>query len=545
MKLENSAKQLVRNKQLFEKAVSRAQRALKNEKLNSVIAWAQIGADFAWSRHPGFYTSLPLESLLIEVAHKLDKQPVNLTIDSQTLNKHKNAGKTHFLHVMTEAYKFGGHSLVVAGWIRNTSDTAVHSIVTTAQHSPLPDTLTSSVVATEGWCQSLAALSPNLLDRALLLRQFCRSWADVVVLHVHPFDALPIVALGTEEGPPVILFNHADNAFWLGVSIADIVLDLHKLGQSLTLNRRGVKNSKILPIPLVKPNHTPSYESARKKLGIKNDTTVLLTIGSEFKYAPFAGYDFVSTIVKILKKYPSAMLLAIGPRHEGRWAQASSLVDDRIKAMAVIDWTDLHTFYACADIYVESFPMGSLTALLEAGARGVPVIGLHLKEVPHFSGADDVAFENLNVHASSIEAFTSQLEHMIAEPSSYSQKSMQTKKCIETTHFPPGWNDFLDEIMRSMPSEHRIRSPDISNPQTDCTDTFLADLDATVLSPETAQHTFTGSVLRHAMYLQKMELLKEQTRNFLETLPKTDRMKTLKNSLYYLRESLRTLNRCP
>ena len=47
MKLENSAKQLVQNKKLFEKAVSRAQIALKNGKLNSAIGWAQIGADFA------------------------------------------------------------------------------------------------------------------------------------------------------------------------------------------------------------------------------------------------------------------------------------------------------------------------------------------------------------------------------------------------------------------------------------------------------------------------------------------------------------------
>jgi hypothetical protein len=285
----------------------------------------------------------------------------------------------------------------------------------------------------------------------------------------------------------------------------------------------------------------PSYAIARKQLGIKNDTTILLTIGREYKYTPFTGYDFVCTIVKILKKNPNATLFAIGPRHKGRWAQASALVGGRIKAMGLIDWSDLHTFYACADIYVESFPMGGLTALLEAGARGIPVIGLHIREVPHFSGADDVAFENLNVHASSLEAFTSQLEQMIAEPSSYRQKAVQIKKCIEAKHFPPGWNSFLDEIMRSLPSQHMIRLPSASNLHMDCADIFLAGLDATVLSDERAPHTFARTVLEHVRYLQKMEMLQEQVRNFLVMLLKTDNMRALDNSLYLLRKSLGAL----
>lgn len=55
MRLENSGKQLDAYKQQFKKAVSNAQIALKNGKLNSAIAWAQIGADFAWLKHLGFY----------------------------------------------------------------------------------------------------------------------------------------------------------------------------------------------------------------------------------------------------------------------------------------------------------------------------------------------------------------------------------------------------------------------------------------------------------------------------------------------------------
>lgn len=502
------------------------------------MAWAQIAAHFAWLRHPGFYTSPTLEALLIKVAQRIDKQPNVPTIDSWIRSKPKPVGKTRFLHVMTESYKSGGHTLVVAGWIRNTCDIAVHSLVTTAQESPLPETLASSIAASGGWYQSLTAISSNLLERSLLLRQLGRNWADVIVLHIHPFDALPTVAFGIEEGPPVILLNHADHVFWLGASVADVVIDLHSSGQSISIKRRGIRDSKILPIPLLRASSTSSYDAARKQLGIKNDEIVLLTIGSEYKYVPFAGYDFVDVMVRILERNPKVTLFAIGPRHQGRWAEASALVGGRIKAMGSIDWSDLHTFYASADIYVESFPMGSVTAFLEAGVRAIPLIGLHLQMVPHLSGADDVAFENLNVHVSSPEAFTKSLEHMIANPSTYTQKTRHTKASIQAKHFPPGWNSYLDNIMRSLPSKHSVRLPEIQNNQIDDTDIFLAGVDAAILSHERIQNTFARIMLEHAMYLKKMELSREQARNFLETLLKTDSIKTLNDSIYYLRKSL-------
>ncbi len=249
---ELPAKQLFQNKKLFEKAVSRAQIALKNDKLNSAIAWAQIGADFALYKHPGFYTSVTLESLLLEVANRLHEQREARDIDQKIHIKHTNTNKKHVLHVMTEAFGYGGHTRLVSAWIKNTFDTAVNSVVTTVQQDPLPDDLASSIAASGGKYQSLAAFSSNPLTRSFLLRQLSRNWADVVVLHVHPSDAIPIVAFGVAEGPPVIFLNHADHAFWLGASVADVVANLRPSGQKITLGRRGIKNSKILPIPTLK-----------------------------------------------------------------------------------------------------------------------------------------------------------------------------------------------------------------------------------------------------------------------------------------------------
>jgi hypothetical protein len=437
-------------------------------------------------------------------------------------------GKMHVLHVMTEAYRTGGHTRAVEGWIRNTADIAVHSLLTTTQQSPLPEGLASSIVSTGGWYRSLAVLSSNLLHRSVLLRQISRNWADVVVLHVHPSDALPIVAFGIEGGPPVILFNHADHVFWLGTSVADVVADFRPLGQRLTLTRRGIGNSRILPIPILKVNSGSSYESVRKQLGIKSDMTMLLTIGNSYKYTPFAGYDFVGTMVKILRRNPKATLVAIGPRHYGRWAKASALVEGRIRAIGL--QTCLEPFYAGADIYLASFPFSGLTALLDAGARGVPVIGLCIPEAPMLSGADDISLDKLDTHVSSLEEYTALVERMIAEPTLRDQKGAQIKKHIKATHFPPGWNKFLDDLLQSLPTKHNVRLPNAVSTQIDSADIFLAGFQATLSLRRTVLHSFSKSVRTHVKYLPAHERVK----SFGEVLREISDMQTWlsKSSLY-------------
>jgi hypothetical protein len=45
------------------------------------------------------------------------------------------------------------------------------------------------------------------------------------VLHVHPWSVIPVVALGMTGGPPVMLLNHLSQQFWVGGSVADLVLN--------------------------------------------------------------------------------------------------------------------------------------------------------------------------------------------------------------------------------------------------------------------------------------------------------------------------------
>ena len=299
--------QLLESQRLFRKALNNAEYAYEKGNLESAVAWAKIGAHMAYIRRPGFYTDASLENLLLSIAEKADQDQagsVNLPF------KPKDYGKMRFLHVITESYASGGISSFIEAWIKNTAGNSVHSLITTTNQGEIRDSLASSIVKSGGWYGTVSELSPNLLERAVFLRKIAKSWADVIVLFVHPFDPLPIVAFGVEGGPPIIFINHSDHTFWLGSTVADVIVDFHSSGETLSVRRRGTFPSRVVPIPLINPKHPARGVELRKKLKLIDNDVMLLTVGSDEKFLPFGDYDFLAVIVKILKKYPNAKLFA-------------------------------------------------------------------------------------------------------------------------------------------------------------------------------------------------------------------------------------------
>ncbi len=538
MDLNSATQQLKANERFFNKAVGKAEFAFRRGDLNSVVAWTQIAAHFAFVRHPGFYTSPKLENLLLNVSRRI--RPTQKLLKSIPQIDINNNGKIRFLHIITETYASGGHSPFIARWINNTNRESIHSLVATSYKGQLPEILDSRIRESGGWYISLPSLSRNLLERALILRQLTQNWADIVVLFIHPFDPLPIVSFGVKGGPPIIFSNHADHVFWLGVSIADVVADYHSSGSMLCAKRRGIKGSKILPIPLLKNGCSYTDSLSRDKLGLKKDEVILVTVGRDEKFFPFRGYDFLETMIKILKKHPKAKLFAVGPSQQGRWEKASEAVNGRISALGTIDRPLLRTYYEAADLYVTSFPCGSGTAMLEAGMYGIPIVGLHVKELPHVSEGDDVAFKKASVHFSSVPEFIQALESRIRDCYAYRQKAFPIKENIEREHCSPGWNTYLNELLQSLPSQHNVRKPRAVNSPTDYSDIYLAYLGSQMLCNELIEHTFCRLIRVYSKYLHKGEILKEQTTSLLYALPKVNSLFKGKEYLYNFREFLRS-----
>lgn len=299
--------------------------------------------------------------------------------------KDKRSEKRNVLHVLSQGNPIGGHTRLAQNWMKRDTS-SIHSLVTTWQIDSTPQWLLDEVNKSGGWFFDLGTASDKFVERAVKLRKLAYEWADVVVLHMHMMDPIPVMAFGIDDGPPVIYMNHGDHCFWLGASIADLVADLRNCGQQLTLTRRSCSNSSILPIPL-QPKKKFNKKEIRKKYGINENETVILTIASNYKFRSINNNNYINILKSIVDKVNSCRAYIIGPNDTGKWHEVNVLTDGKIKAMG--ESTEIEEFYQISDIYLDCFMMGSMTSLLDASKYGLPIIKFNNTHCPIISEFDE------------------------------------------------------------------------------------------------------------------------------------------------------------
>jgi hypothetical protein len=432
----------------FAWCLGRAQLCLDQSNANEALEWCSAAAGSASGiGFFGFLASSELEDLIREAARGLAIPP----------SRPRPETPNRLLHVFTEAYATLGHTNLCRRWIELDSLHGRHDVILLSQCDPGPENLRSLV---EGRGGSLKRLDPSLalLERAALLRQAAFDTADIVVLHAHMHDVIPAAAFSAPGGPPVVYVNHADHAFWTGRSVADAVFDIRDSGHAWTESYRRVSRGRIVPIPLTDASQgaaqrTPAGQlEARKQLGLPEAATILLTVGNAFKYEPMGGLDFTDVARRILQEHPQARLVAVGPGRRGQWKQAALATKGRLMPMGVHH--DLASFHRAADIYLEGFPSGSLTACLEAGLAGLPCVRAP-ELVPLPCASDGVAFDAVP-RPTGIEDYIARARILIQDRAGREEQGASLRRRIVGNHCGPGWERQLGAACKAVPNSHSV-----------------------------------------------------------------------------------------
>jgi len=379
----------------------------------------------------------------------------------------KEARSERWLHVLTQAYPFGGHTAMVHRWIRSDPWPNRHSVVLLSQRQSVPPALTEAAQSTGG---NILQLDPDapLLTQAVQLRALAWHEADVVVLHIHPWDVVSTLAFGVSGGPPVLFLNHAAHVFWVGASVADAVLNLSVSPQEdeRTRRYRGISHYMHLPIPVPLPEHTKqpgesaiapeARQAAREALGLPGDAPILLTVGQGYKYTPVSGLDFLEVAVTILLACPDAYLFAVGVEEDARWKAGREATGGRLQAVGRRPAHKVTPYQAAADVYLGGFPLASNTALLEAGIRGIPCV-LNPKTCPPPFGTEDVALA-VSDQPDDPEAYVARAITLVRDPRERERVGRAQAVSIREHHSGPGWIRYLNEIQHNRPTDHRVRA---------------------------------------------------------------------------------------
>ena len=319
------------------------------------------GADWAWFNHTGVFASATFENLLPAIGAKLTQGGAPTPA----------RGRRRVLHVLTQAYPTGGHSRLAWRWM-SIDEASEHSVLLTSQHDlEIPPELL------DGCDGRLVALTNTLMvDKVRALGDALMDF-DLIVLHIHPFDAVAVAACaGLEQRPRTLLVNHADHVFWLGLSAADQIVNLRPASEWIATNRRTGSSEGFarLALPLDEPAMRAYGGShLRASLGVAAHEPVMSTIAQPYKYATSGDQSFLSLAERLFRRLPSVHLIAIGPSDESPgWRDLQREFPNRVHLLGIR--TEYRSVLEASDVYLDSFPFSSITSMLEAATHGVPVV---------------------------------------------------------------------------------------------------------------------------------------------------------------------------
>ena len=395
-----------------------------------------------------------LEKQLIQIGNCL--KPPEVTAEFST------AQPKRWLHVLTTAYSSGGHTAMLKRWIHLDPKQNQHSVVLLEQTQPVPEVLTGTVQLSGGEVICMD-FRKTLLARAAKLREITWTQADVVVLHIHPWEVIVTAALALHGGPPVLLVNHAAHIFWVGASITDMILNCRHSPQEdeWTDKFRGINKIMHLPIPIPQPEiNSPrdpnKRQNSKRSLHLPEDAIVMLTIGLRSKYSPLPGIDFFNAIGSVMKSRKNVYLIAVGPNpDEVHWIDFKKEVGERLLMTGNLPQSEISTYFNAADLYLEGFPFGSTTAVLEAGAMGIPCV-LPPKECPPPFTSDGIALKEFEQIVPMSE-YVRYIQGLIDDENERIKLGELLARSISAHHCNGGWAEYLSEVQKNLPVVHSLR----------------------------------------------------------------------------------------
>ncbi|RME73822.1 MAG: hypothetical protein D6785_16635 [Planctomycetota bacterium] len=407
----------------------------KEREPERAIQLASLAARFAADYPIGCLSSTRLETLLLKYAKDLPRPAP------------EEAKPRSFLHVFTQAMSMGGHTRMAERWVQNRKDKdEIHHLALTMPFSgELPLLIQEAFPSPSVFSPS----SSSYLERARFLRNLAMGYERIILYH-HMDDPVPILAFGTADFPrPVFIYNHADHCFWIGVSIADLVLELSTRGSEFSRTKRGVIHHKILPIPLkeLEPLHL-SKEESRKKLGLPQDKKVILSLGATHRYWNRGDKNFQKLMLDLLKARDDIFFLMLGATSKKKyWAAIrNSPFKERVLFHPQVPREELEDFLFAADLYLEAYPKGSGTGSMEVVLYKIPAV-LIRNDFAQFDSYRDFCTPFEEVLSQVLNILDKGIPEYVLE---------ERRKAIIDHHYPHAWNQRLEEILAKAPSRHQI-----------------------------------------------------------------------------------------
>jgi hypothetical protein len=130
-------------------------------------------------------------------------------------------------------------------------------------------------------------------------------------------------------------------------------------------------------------------------------------------------------------------------------------LDGRIRVLGTVWQSELALIHEAADVYIEGFPFGTTTSLLEAALKGIPVV-LAPAQCPPPYGSDGVALDAIVTRPRTVEEYKIRIIQLSNSEAERSLQGYQLRTSVTEHHTGSGWRQHLEDAIKKLPREHCI-----------------------------------------------------------------------------------------
>ena len=402
---------------------------LNEKKIEKKLKIAKYYATFCFENRTGTFQDLEFEK-------ELGKISAEYAINTYEVKENSN---DRTLHVATEVYSSGGHTRVINNWIKFEGKEQ-DLLIINSKRSQITDWLKNTLIVAKG--KIILLQEKDDLEKAKELFNIAKNYKRII-LHVHPNDIIPILAFSNSKiRRKIYFYNHADHVFWLGLTINKCVLDLTFDGRIMSLKKRGVKNTKVLSIPLeknIKEEKVVDRNQIYKLYNLECNSKVIFSMATEYKYNTILKYnffEFLEELIPFLIENNTYFLIAGPSLSKESWKKIYEKSKKRIIPLGIVSKEKVKELWKIVDIYVDSFPLNSYTCLLEAIANNIISVSLKTP-IPDLDCLKDIKID-------SMEKFIEEIKKNIINRNNISKENIEFK--LEKFHFKNGFLNNLKKI---------------------------------------------------------------------------------------------------
>jgi len=322
----------------------------------------------------------------------LDKEIENFALKLK-INAKKEIKSENLAFFATEFYEQGGHGVLLRNILQNIPKNYNTKLFLTKKNKSMR--ISKKRMAEIANYTQIDGVDFSFLCEKRLLRQIFNKITDfspkaiIVFMHMNDTFAAASLALLKKYTDIKILFvNFAAHHPSLGMSFADLILELSPYNAFVTQKYRNLANTHIIWLAGESEKNLPVFseeqiKETRKKIGIPQNCVCTMTGCASYKLHSGKKSEFLEFICKCLEKNENLYhVLITNLTDELKYIINSVFQNSKAKnRLLILNFTaNYKPLFKCADFFIDSFPISNDLTMIDLMSLKIPFVSMINRE---------------------------------------------------------------------------------------------------------------------------------------------------------------------